>query len=230
MERFTRTEHLIGSSAIEILKSSRIAVFGVGGVGGYVCEALARSGTGAIDLIDPDVICESNINRQIIALGSTLGKYKADVMRERIIDINPDCVVNSIKIFFLPENSVEFDFTKYNYIVDAIDTISAKIELAVQAKLHGIRIISSMGTGNKLDPGAFEVSDIYETSVCPLARVMRRELRAMGIEQLKVIYSKEPPRPSDIDNGHTPASISFVPPAAGLMIASEVIKDLTGIR
>ena len=189
MDRFQRTQLLLGTEAMEKLKNAHIAVFGVGGVGGYAAEALARSGVGRIDLIDNDVVSESNINRQIIALTSTVGRYKADVMKERISEINPEAQVNTYKIFFLPET--EMDFSGYDYIIDAIDTVTGKIEIITRADKAGVRVISSMGAGNKLDPSRFEVTDIYKTSVCPLARVMRRELKSRGIKHLKVVYSKE---------------------------------------
>lgn len=229
---FSRTALLLGDDAIEKLSHCRVAVFGVGGVGGYVVEALARSGVGEIDIIDNDTVCESNINRQIIALHSTVGRYKVDVMKERILDINPDTRVNAYKTFFMPETEGEFDFSKYDYVVDAIDTVTGKIALVVKAKNEGAPIISSMGAGNKLNPAEFEVADIYKTSVCPLAKVMRRELKQRGIKKLKVVYSKEmplSPAVSGESNPHrrqTPGSTAFVPSVAGLIIASEVIKDL----
>ena len=236
-EQFIRTQLLLGSEGMEILAEKRVAVFGIGGVGGYASEALARSGVGAIDLIDDDRICESNINRQIIALHSTLGRYKTDVMEERIRDINPHCRVTSHHCFYLPETAQEFDFREYDYILDAVDTVSAKLGLAEEAKGAGTPIISSMGAGNKMDPSLFQVGDIYETSVCPLARVMRRELKKRGIEALKVVYSTEIPReplsPPQAESvfraskkRQTPGSLSFVPPVAGLIMAGEVIKDL----
>jgi len=190
--RFSRTELLFGRERMERLRASRVAVFGLGGVGGYTVEALARSGVGALDLIDDDTICPTNINRQILATQKTVGRYKVDVARERILEINPDAAVNTCALFFTPETSGQFDFTRYDYIVDAIDTVSAKLELAVRAQELGVPIISSMGAGNKVDPTAFVVADIYETSVCPLARVMRRELRRRGVRSLKVVYSTEP--------------------------------------
>lgn len=209
---------------MERLSRARVAIFGIGGVGGYVAEALARSGVGALDLIDSDTICLSNLNRQIIAMHSTLGRYKVDVMRERIHDINPDCRVEAHRCFYLPETKDEFDFTAYSYIVDAVDTVAAKIGLVMQAREAGTPVICSMGAGNKLNPAAFEVADIYQTSVCPLARVMRRELRKRGIEKLKVVYSKEEPAASS--GGGVVGSIACVPSVAGLILASEVIKDL----
>ena len=190
-EQFTRTEMLLGKEAMEKLAVSRVAVFGIGGVGGYVCEALARSGVGAFDLIDNDKVCLSNLNRQIIALRSTLGRYKAEVMRERILEINPEAAVRVYPLFFLPENAGEIPFCEYDYIVDAIDTVTSKLELAVRAKEYGIPVISSMGTGNKLDGSLFQVADIYETKVCPLAKVMRRELKKRGIERLKVVTPRK---------------------------------------
>lgn len=220
--QFARTEALLGVEAMERLKKSRVAIFGVGGVGGYVAEALARSGVGAIDLIDRDKISITNLNRQIIALHSTVGKWKVEVMKERILDINPDCKVKVYPCFYLPENSKDFDFTMYSYIVDAVDTVTAKLQLVMEAKKAGTPIISSMGAGNKLNPASFEVADIYQTSVCPLAKVMRRELRKRGVESLKVVYSKEEPVKI---NTSVPASTAFVPSVAGMIIASEVVKD-----
>ena len=223
MSIFSRTESLIGSVALEKLKHSRVAVFGVGGVGGYVVEALARSGVGALDLIDNDVVSESNINRQIIALHSTLGKQKTEVAAARVKDINPEIKVLTHNVFFLPETAERFDFSCYDYVVDAIDTVSGKIALIERAKGANVPVISSMGTGNKLNGAVFEVADISKTSVCPLARVMRRELKKRGIENVKVVYSKEEPKEN---GGSVPASIAFVPPMAGLLLAGEVIKDL----
>ncbi len=240
MEQFVRTEMLLGAKTLEKLQNAHIAVFGVGGVGGYVVEALARSGVGRFDLIDNDTVALSNINRQIIATHSSVGRYKVDVMKERILDINPDAKVNVHKCFFLPENSGEFDFAKYTYVVDAIDTVTAKLELIVRANEACVPIISSMGTGNKLDPTRLEVSDIYKTEVCPLARVMRTELKKRGIKKLKVVYSKEQPikclkKENDkIISENTgrikdvPGSVAFVPSVAGLIIAGEVIKDIKG--
>ena len=229
-ERFSRTVSLIGEENFDKLKKARVAVFGIGGVGGYVTEALARGGIGTLDLIDKDVVSESTINRQIIALTSTIGKYKAEVAGERAKDINPNIKVNVYNIFYTPETAGQFDFSKYDYIVDAIDNVTGKIELAVQAQKARTRIISSMGTGNKLNPTLFEVEDIYKTSVCPLARVMRRELKKRGIEKLKVVYSKEEPAKTrqfdEVTNKPVPASISVVPSVAGLIIAGEVIKDI----
>lgn len=216
-----RTEQLLGCEGVERLRRARVAVFGVGGVGGYVVEALARCGVGALDLIDADTVASSNINRQIIAAVSTLGKAKVEAARDRVLDINPDCLVNIHKVFYLPETADCFDFKEYDYVVDAIDTVTGKLMLVMQAKAAGTPIISSMGTGNKLDPTAFRVADIYETRVCPLAKVMRRELRKRGIESLKVVYSEEEP----LGRGNIPGSVSFVPSAAGLIMAGEVCKD-----
>lgn len=223
--QFSRTENLIGAAALKKLKNCHIAVFGVGGVGGYVVEALVRAGVGNIDLIDSDCVDITNLNRQIIALHSTVGKLKVEVMRDRILDINPNATVNVFPILFLPENSAQFDFSKYDYVVDAIDNVTAKIELAVKCQESGTKIIASMGTGNKLDPTKFEVCDIYKTSVCPLAKVMRYELKKRNVKKLKVLYSKEEPIKNSVDP-RTPMSISFVPSAAGLIIAGEVIKDI----
>ena len=228
--QFSRTALLLGEEGVAKLKKSRVAVFGVGGVGGYVVEALARSGVGAIDLIDKDVVSISNINRQIIALHSTVGRPKTEVMAERIQDINPDIRVHTHNVFYLPETAAQFDFSQYDYVVDAIDTVAGKIALIEHAKNAGVPVISSMGAGNKLDPTAFEVADIAKTSVCPLARVMRRELKKRGIEHVKVVYSKEEPFPTketDEETGKAVAgSIAFVPSVVGLIIAGEVIKDL----
>ena len=232
IDSFSRTELLLGDEALGRLKNARVAVFGVGGVGGYAVEALARSGVGALDLIDNDTVAQSNINRQIIALNSTVGRYKADVAAERVLNINPECEVRAVKIFYMPETSGEFDFTRYDYIIDAIDTVKGKLALAQQAQDAGTPIISCMGAGNKLDPTAFEVADIYKTSICPLARIMRKECRARGIRKLKVVYSKEPPvRPvkkceEQTVRRDTPGSGSFVPSVAGLILAGEVIKDI----
>lgn len=225
---YERTELIFGRENIEKLKISHVAVFGVGGVGSYVCEALARTGVGAIDLIDNDVVSQSNINRQLIALRSTVGQYKTDVMKSRILDINEKAKVKVFHTLFMPENSNQFNFSQYDYVVDAIDTVTGKIELIMCCDKTGTPIISSMGAGNKVNPDMFEVSDIYKTSVCPLARVMRTELKKRGIKKLKVVYSKEPP----IKNAETrvPGSNAFTPSAAGLIIAGEVIKDLTGFR
>ena len=258
-EQFSRTQLIYGKAAMEKLASSRVAVFGVGGVGGYVVEALARSGVGALDLIDNDTVCVSNINRQIIATFSSIGKYKVDAAKERIHDINPDCVVRTYKTFYLPDTAGEFDFREYDYIVDAIDTVTGKIAIIENANAAGTPVISSMGAGNKTDPSAFEVADIYETSVCPLAKVMRRELKKRGIKSLKVVYSKETAlipladtpaagdktgralpengtvsqeensSPQERPSGRrsTPGSVAFVPSAAGLIIAGEIVNDLT---
>lgn len=240
MEQFVRTQMLLGAETMEKLQNAHIAVFGVGGVGGYVVEALARSGVGKFDLIDNDTVALSNINRQIIATHSSVGKYKVDVMKERILDINPDAEVTVHKCFFLPENSRDFEFKKYTYIVDAIDTVTAKLELIVRADEAGVPIISSMGTGNKLDPTRLEISDIYKTEMCPLARVMRTELKKRGIKKLKVVYSKEQPikrakndkEQITLENTgrikDVPGSVAFVPSVAGLIIAGQVIKDLKG--
>ena len=225
-EQFSRTELLLGEEAMEILKNARVAVFGIGGVGGYVTEALARSGVGAFDLTDKDRVCLSNLNRQIIATHKSIGKYKTEVMRERILDINPEAEVRTHECFYLPETKGEFDFSSYSYVVDTVDTVTAKLSLAEEAKAAGVPMISSMGAGNKLNPFLFETADIYETSVCPLARVMRRELRKRGIDHLKVVYSKEPPLPP-LKEADGPGSTAFVPSVAGLLIASEVIRDLT---
>lgn len=221
---------LLGKEAMEILARSRVAVFGVGGVGGFAVEALVRSGVGKIDIIDNDKVCLTNLNRQIIATRSSVGRYKVDVMRERILDINPDAQVEARKCFYLPETSGEFDFSEYDYIVDAVDTVTAKIALIAQAKESGTRIISSMGAGNKTDPTMFEVADIEQTSVCPLARVMRRECRRRGITGVKVVYSKEKPLRAESrepDETGVPGSIAFVPSVAGLILAGEVVRDLT---
>lgn len=249
LNQFSRTQLLLGQTAIERLQGSRVAVFGIGGVGGYVCEALVRSGVGAFDLIDDDRVCLTNLNRQIIATRKTVGQYKADVMEARIHDINPNAQVTVHKTFFLPENAQDFPFDQYDYIVDAVDTVSAKIALVMEANAQNIPIISSMGAGNKLDTTAFRVADIYETQVCPLARIMRRELRKRGVERLKVVYSQEPPiRPIEdmsiscrthcicppgtkhkcTDRRDIPGSTAFVPSVAGLIIAGEVIRDLSG--
>ena len=247
LNQFSRTELLLGKEALDKLAGSRVAVFGIGGVGGYVCEALVRSGVGEFDLVDDDKVCLTNLNRQIIATRKTIGKYKVEVMRDRILEINPDAKVNVHKCFFLPENADEFPFEEYDYIVDAVDTVTAKISLVMAAKEKNVPIISSMGAGNKLDPSQFKVADIYKTKVCPLAKVMRRELKARGVKKLKVVYSEEEPiRPLEdtSDNCNveetcqenleykaakrrsTPGSVAFVPSVAGLIIAGEVIKDL----
>ncbi len=229
-EEFVRTELLFGKAGMEKLFFSRVAVFGVGGVGGYVAEALARSGVGALDLIDDDVVSVSNINRQIIATHSTVGKNKVDVMRDRILDINPSCKVEVHKCFYLPETKGLFRFENYSYVVDAIDTVTGKIQLVEQAKEAGVSIICSMGAGNKLNPAEFEVADIHKTSVCPLAKVMRRELKKRNIKDVKVVYSKEEPialaEVMEEHGRHLPGSCAFVPSVVGLIIASEVIKDI----
>ncbi len=232
INQFSRTEILIGNRALIKLQNSHVAIFGTGGVGGFAVEALARSGIGQIDIIDNDKVSLTNLNRQIIALHSTIGKYKVDVMKERMLDINPDIKVNAYKTFFLPENSSEFDFSKYDYVIDAIDTVKGKIEIAVKANEANVPVISAMGAGNKLNPLEFEVSDIYKTSVCPLARVMRGELKKRGIKNLKVVYSKETPiKPNLTDEKienkrQIPGSFAPLPSVMGLIIASEVIKDL----
>jgi tRNA A37 threonylcarbamoyladenosine dehydratase len=248
LNQFSRTELLLGKEAMEKLSRSRVAVFGIGGVGGYVCEALVRSGVRAFDLIDDDKVCLTNLNRQIIATRKTVGKYKAEVMKERILEINPDADVRVHKCFFLPENAEEFHFEEYDYVVDAVDTVTAKIELVLKAKEMNVPIISSMGAGNKLDGSLFRVADIYKTRVCPLAKVMRRELKKRGVKKLKVVYSEEQPiQPKDdmaiscrtncicppgakhkcTERRAIPGSTAFVPSVAGLIIAGEVVKDLT---
>lgn len=241
-EQFSRTELLLGQEAMDRLARARVAVFGVGGVGGYVCEALARSGVGALDLIDNDKVCLSNLNRQIIATHQTIGRYKTEVMRERLLDINPHARVHTYQCFFLPENADQFPFEEYDYVVDAVDTVTAKIELVLRAQEKSVPVISSMGAGNKLDASAFRVADLYETKVCPLAKVMRRELKKRNVEHLKVVYSEEEPlKPAvcDAENGDLheedrgsvgrraiPGSVAFVPSVAGLIIAGEVVRDL----
>lgn len=231
---FSREELLIGKEAIEILKNSRVAVFGVGGVGGFVVEVLARCGVGTIDVIDNDVVDPSNINRQIIATADTIGQEKVNVVEQRIKSINPNAVVNKHRCFFLPETAKDFDFTKFDYVVDAIDTVSGKIEIILQAKKAGVPVISCMGAGNKLDPTAFVVTDIYKTSVCPLARVMRQKLKKLGVQDLKVVYSTEkamkPNYPPDMppQRKAAPGSVAFVPSVAGIIAGGEVIKDLIG--
>lgn len=248
LNQFSRTQLLIGEAAINKLQKSRVAVFGIGGVGGYVCEALVRSGVGAFDLVDDDKVCLTNLNRQIIATRKTVGRYKADVMKERMLDINPDVDVRIHRCFFLPENADDFPFDEYDYVVDAVDTVTAKIELILRAKAHNVPIISAMGAGNKLDPGRFKIADIYQTSVCPLARVMRRELKKRHVKNLKVVYSDEQPiRPLEdmsiscrtgcicppgaqhkcTERRDIPGSTAFVPAVAGLMIAGEIVKDLS---
>lgn len=247
MDQFARTQLLLGVDAMNKLKNSRVAVFGVGGVGGYSVEALARSGVGAVDLIDDDKVCLTNINRQIIADVKTIGKYKVDVARDRILSINPRCKVTTYQCFYLPQNAKDFDFSQYDYVIDAVDTVTAKINLVMQANENEVPVISSMGAGNKLDPTAFVVSDIYKTDVCPLAKVMRRELKKRNIKKLKVVYSKEKPlipiedesiscrshcvcppgaERKCTDRRTIPGSVAFVPSVVGLIIAGEVIKDL----
>lgn len=221
-EQFSRTAQLLGNENVENLFDKHVIVFGVGGVGGYVVEALARSGIGKISIVDNDVVNESNINRQIIALHSTVCMQKVEVLKNRILDINPDCQVFVYNQFFLPENSNDFDFSIYDYVVDAVDTVTAKIEIIKKTKESNVPVISSMGTGNKLNPMGFKVSDISKTKVCPLARVMRNELKKRGISKVKCVYSEENP----VIQTQTPASVAFVPPVAGLLIASEVVKDL----
>ena len=249
VSQFSRTELLLGSEAMVRLANARVAVFGVGGVGGYVVEALARSGVGTIDVIDDDKVCLTNINRQIIALRSTIGKYKVDVMKDRVLDINPKAVVNAHQCFYTPDTADQFDFKEYDYVVDAIDTVTGKIELVMRANEAGTPVICSMGAGNKLNPAMFEVADIYKTSVCPLAKVMRKELKARRVKKCKVVYSKEQPIKPASECGNTcntgcvcppgstrkctdkrqiPGSTAFVPSVVGLIIASEVVKDLIG--
>lgn len=251
LNQFSRTELLLGHEGMEKLSKARVAVFGIGGVGGYTVEALARSGVGTLDLIDDDKVCLTNINRQIIATRKTVGQYKVDVAEERVHDINPDAVVHTYKMFYTPETASQFDFTQYDYVVDAIDTVTGKIELVEQANRAGTPIISCMGAGNKLNAAAFEVSDIYKTSFCPLARVMRYELRRRGIRKLKVVYSREqamtpiddmaiscrqncicPPGTARkcTQRRQVPGSTAFVPAVAGLIIAGEVVQDLTGVE
>lgn len=250
LDQFSRTRLLLGPDAMESLSKKRVAVFGIGGVGGYVCEALVRSGIGAFDLIDDDKVCLTNLNRQIIATRKTIGQYKVDVMSERMLDINPNADIRVHKCFFLPENADDFPFSEYDYVVDAVDTVTAKIELILRAQRDDIPIISAMGAGNKLDPGRFKVADIYDTKICPLARVMRRELKKRDVKSLKVVYSDEPPiRPIEdmsiscrtncicppgaerkcTDRRDIPGSTAFVPAVAGLMIAGEIVRDLAGV-
>lgn len=250
LNQFSRTQLLLGQEGMEKLFQARVAVFGIGGVGGYTVEALARSGVGTLDLIDDDRICLTNLNRQIFATRKTVGQYKVDIAQQRILEINPKAVVHTYKTFYAPQTAELFDFSQYDYVVDAIDTVTGKLELVEQAEKAGVPIISSMGAGNKMDPTAFEVADIYETSVCPLARVMRRELKRRGIRKLKVVYSKEPPM-TPIDDmsiscrtncvcppgtarkctqrRQVPGSNAFVPSVVGLIIAGEVVKDLTAM-
>ena len=251
LNRFSRTELLLGKDSIELLKNIRVAVFGIGGVGGYTVEALVRSGVGHFDLIDDDKVCLTNLNRQLIATTSTIGKYKTDVMKQRMLDINPEVDVTIHQCFFLPENKEIFDFSAYNYVVDAVDTVTAKLTIIEEAKKADVPVISCMGAGNKLDPTKFEVADISKTSVCPLAKVMRRELKQRHIKHVKVVYSKEIVRKPIIDMENScitecvcppgaehkcvnkraiPGSVSFVPSVAGLIIAGEVIKDLCAIE
>ena len=248
LNQFSRTELLLGKEAMDKLQNSRVAVFGIGGVGGYVCEALVRSGIGAFDLIDDDKVCLTNLNRQIIATKKTVGQYKTEVMRDRILEINPKAEVIIHNCFYLPENADDFDFSEYDYVVDAVDTVTAKLELIMRAKESGTPVISSMGAGNKLDASAFRVADIYKTKVCPLAKVMRRELKKRGVKKLKVVYSEEQPiRPVEdmaircrshcicppgakhkcTERRDIPGSVAFVPSVVGLIIAGEVVKDLT---
>ena len=232
---FSRTELLLGQAALERLACARVAIFGVGGVGGYVVEALARSGVGALELVDSDSVSVSNLNRQILATVPDLGRPKVEVARERVLSINPHAEVVPHNCFFLPETAEQFDFTRYDYVVDAIDTVSGKIELVLRAQAAGVPIICSMGAGNKLDPSLFRVSDLSRTSVDPLARVMRQALRKRGITHLKCVWSPEPPLtpkgiPTDAPPGRrAPGSVAFVPPAAGLVLAGEVVRDLTGL-
>ncbi len=248
LNQFSRTQLLLGKEAMDRLANSRVAVFGIGGVGGYVCEALVRSGVEAFDLIDDDKVCLTNLNRQIIATRKTVGKYKAEVMKERMLEINPNADIRVHKSFFLPENSNEFNFAEYDYVVDAVDTVTAKIEIIMKAQSLDVPVISAMGAGNKLDPSAFKVADIYDTKVCPLARVMRRELKKRNVKKLKVVYSEEKPiRPIEdmsiscrtncicppgaahkcTERRDIPGSTAFVPAVAGLIIAGEIVKDLT---
>lgn len=235
MNEFSRTGLLVGTAALDKLSRAKVAVFGVGGVGGYVVEALARSGVGSLVLIDNDTVSLTNINRQIIALHSTIGRYKTEVMRERILDINPKAQVELHTCFFLPENAEEFDFSEYDYVVDAVDTVTAKLEIIMRAKAAGVPVISAMGAGNKLDATKFVVTDIYKTQMCPLAKVMRKELKNRGVKDLKVVYSTEPALKPVVLQGEeaeetgkrsTPGSIAYVPSVAGLLLAGEVINDI----
>ncbi len=249
LNQFSRSQLLLGEDAMEKLKNSRVAVFGVGGVGGYVCEALVRTGVGAFDLVDDDKVCLTNLNRQIIATRKTVGKYKVDVMKDRILEINPDADVRVYKCFFLPENADEFPFDEYDYVVDAVDTVTAKVMLVMKCNEKNVPIISSMGAGNKLEASAFKVADIYKTKMCPLAKVMRHELKKRRIKKLKVVYSEEKPtRPFEdmsiscrnhcicppgakhkcTERRDIPGSLAFVPSVAGMIAAGEVVKDLTG--
>ena len=255
LNQFSRTQLLIGKDALQKLKGSRVAVFGIGGVGGYVCEALVRSGIGAFDLVDDDRVCLSNLNRQIIATHKTIGKYKVEAMKERMLEINPDVDVRIHPCFFLPENADDFPFEEYDYVVDAVDTVTAKLEIIMRAKEKGIPVISAMGAGNKLDPGRFRIADIYDTDVCPLARVMRRELKKRGVKDLKVVYSDEPPITPLVEESNsyteteaiqagkspeenvqhpkrrsTPGSTAFTPAVAGLLMAGEIVRDLVTVQ
>ena len=251
LNQFSRTQLLLGQEAMESLHQKKVAVFGIGGVGGYVCEALVRSGIGAFDLVDDDKVCLTNLNRQIIATRKTVGRYKTEVMKERMLEINPDADIQIHNCFFLPENADDFPFDEYDYIVDAVDTVTAKIELILRAQAKNIPIISAMGAGNKLDAGRLKIADIYKTSVCPLARVMRHELKKRHVKHPKVVYSDEPPiRPLEdmsiscrshcicppgaqhkcTERRDIPGSTAFVPAVAGLMIAGEIIKDLSGVN
>ena len=239
-DRFSRTEMLLGSDAMEKLRNARVAVFGLGGVGGYIVEALARSGVGALDIIDNDTVSITNLNRQIVAVEETVGMPKTEAAKMRIMQISPDCKVTAYNTFYMPENSSDFDFAQYDYIADAIDTVTAKIELVMNANKCGTPIICSMGTGNKLNPAELEVADIYKTSVCPLARIMRYELKRRGIKKLKVVYSKEMPivptgaaaekcRAESTGKKNVPGSTAFVPAVAGMIIASEIVKDICSV-
>ena len=248
LNQFSRTQLLLGKEGMDALAGAKVAIFGIGGVGGYVVEALARSGVGSFVIVDDDKVCLTNINRQIIATRKTIGKYKVEVMRDRILEINPDAKVEMRQCFYLPENAHEFDFSKYSYVVDAVDTVTAKIEIIMRAQAAGVPVISCMGAGNKLDPTQFHVADIYKTTMCPLAKVMRHELKKRGVKKLKVVYSTEKPvRPLEdmsvscrshcvcppgtahkcTERRDIPGSVAFVPPVAGLILAGEVIKDLT---
>lgn len=248
LNQFSRTQLLLGKEGMDALAGAKVAIFGIGGVGGYVVEALARSGVGSFVIVDDDKVCLTNINRQIIATRKTIGKYKVEVMRDRILEINPDAKVEMRQCFYLPENAHEFDFFEYSYVVDAVDTVTAKIEIIMRAQAAGVPVISCMGAGNKLDPTQFHVADIYKTTMCPLAKVMRHELKKRGVKKLKVVYSTEKPvRPLEdmsvscrshcvcppgtahkcTERRDIPGSVAFVPPVAGLILAGEVIKDLT---